>query len=82
MVERCVVWVGRGVGSDGRGGDGLTVCWRGEEGSGRGQQLVWAGMVCRLPATGAVHMIHPHAVWGNNKREQRGGEGQPSSSMA
>ncbi len=77
----------------GRGGDGLTVCrlgWRGEgrggEGEeregwgGGGQQLECAGMVCRLPATGAAHMTQPRAAWGYNTREQRGGEGEPSTS--
>ncbi len=67
-----------------REGDGLTVCWQGMRGEGGvgggGQQLVCAGVVCRLPATGAAHMTQPRAAWGNNTREQRGGEGQPSTS--
>jgi hypothetical protein len=73
----------------GREGDGLTVCrlgWRGEgervrrKKGGGDQQLECAGMVCRLPATGAAHMTQPRAAWGYNTREQRGGEGEPSTS--
>jgi hypothetical protein len=69
---------------EGRGGEGERVR-RGEgeerEGWGRGgQQLECAGMVCRLPATGAAHMTQPRAAWGYNTREQRGGEGEPSTS--
>jgi hypothetical protein len=57
-----------------RGGEG-----EGEERGGRGgQQLECAGMVCRLPATGAAHMTQPRAAWETTRGSR---EGQPSTSM-